>query len=146
MFIEEFQKELEEAKIEIASLKEQLENKTKIIDDLLDKKPINIDDPKDEITPLTMLKEIIPRIASYCGILNTKKKLSDWLDIKPSVFHSLVLSKQRELNKLGVHAEESKLAMWCWIFLYIKAYQDIDFQRYWRKLDPEERKKKTDKS
>jgi len=142
----DLKKELENAKIEIASLREQLENKKKIIQNFIDNEIVDIDDSKDEITPLLMLKEIIQRIAIYCGVLNTKRKMSDWLDIKPSVFHSLVLSKHRELTKLGVHAEETKLGMWCWVFFYIKAYEDPDFQRYWRKLDPDERKKKLDKS
>ena len=134
--------ELEQLKIEVASLKEQLEYKDKIIRNYIEKECDTVGDKDDVLMPLITLRNIFPWIARYCGILNVKNKLSDWLDIKPSVFHSLVLSKHRELSKQGIHQEDTKLSILCWIFLFIKAYESSDFQRYWRRLDPEEQKKK----
>lgn len=131
-------------------LQKIIEEQQKSIDTLLKKNEELIDTIKNQDIDLSNIElnadalysdvwintitELIITTAKKCAILNKANKLTDWMDIKPSVFQSKILSKYYSLLELKP-IQSPLISKMLAIRLYILAYQDEVFQQYWRKLD-----------
>jgi hypothetical protein len=133
-----------------SELEEVINNQKQIIKDLEKKndeliniiKNQNIDTCDIELNVENLHSELWQNIVTNliittskkCGILNKYGKNIDWLDIKPSVFYSKIIDKYNSLITVKPNNPQLVCKLLA-IRLYMLAYQDEVFQKFWRRLD-----------